>query len=140
MKVQSDNEVKFEGFETAYGLVTLPDTSVSFMVSFFFFLMTRPPPRSTQPTTLFPYTTLFRSVLHYPGTCLFEGTNLSVGRGTAFAFQVIGAPWLDTAAVLSRLRVWGPWAQGALTGVEVSGVVFTPRGPTDDKYDDVEVR
>ena len=80
------------------------------------------------------------SVLHYPGTCLFEGTNLSVGRGTAFAFQVIGAPWLDTAAVLSRLRVWGPWAQGALTGVEVSGVVFTPRGPTDGKYDDVEVR
>src|SRR5207249_897511 len=63
------------------------------------------------------------SVLHYPGTCLFEGTNLSVGRGTAFAFQVIGAPWLDTAAVLSRLRVWGPWAQGALTGVEVAGVV-----------------
>ena len=25
------------------------------------------------------------SALHYPGTCLFEGTNLSVGRGTAFA-------------------------------------------------------
>src|SRR5207253_10671407 len=29
------------------------------MISFFFFLMTRPPPRST----LFPYTTLFRSLL-----------------------------------------------------------------------------
>src|SRR6059036_4273630 len=28
---------------------------------FFFFLMIRRPPRSTQPTTLFPYTTLFRS-------------------------------------------------------------------------------
>src|SRR6059036_1422676 len=28
---------------------------------FFFFLMLRRPPRSTQPTTLFPYTTLFRS-------------------------------------------------------------------------------
>src|SRR5213596_3958791 len=27
----------------------------------FFFLMTRPPPRSTQARTLFPYTTLFRS-------------------------------------------------------------------------------
>src|SRR5881409_69720 len=27
----------------------------------FFFLMSRPPPRSTRVTTLFPYTTLFRS-------------------------------------------------------------------------------
>ncbi|HEX4574780.1 MAG TPA: exo-beta-N-acetylmuramidase NamZ domain-containing protein, partial [Gemmatimonadales bacterium] len=44
------------------------------------------------------------SALHYPGTCLFEGTNLSVGRGTGVAFQVIGAPWFDTAAVLARLR------------------------------------
>src|SRR5881392_4400509 len=30
-------------------------------LSFFFFLMIRRPPRSTQRTTLFPYTTLFRS-------------------------------------------------------------------------------
>jgi uncharacterized protein YbbC (DUF1343 family) len=79
------------------------------------------------------------SATHYAGTCLFEGTNLSVGRGTAFEFQVIGAPWLDTAAVLSRLRIWGPWAH-ALMGVEVSGVVFTPRAPTDGKYDNVEIR
>ncbi|HJQ65419.1 MAG TPA: DUF1343 domain-containing protein, partial [Gemmatimonadales bacterium] len=34
------------------------------------------------------------SAFHYPGICLFEGTNLSVGRGTPLAFQVIGAPWL----------------------------------------------
>src|SRR6059036_4337866 len=32
------------------------------LVICFFFLMIRRPPRSTQPTTLFPYTTLFRSV------------------------------------------------------------------------------
>src|SRR6188472_4736128 len=31
------------------------------MVLFFFFLMIRRPPRSTRETTLFPYTTLFRS-------------------------------------------------------------------------------
>jgi len=80
------------------------------------------------------------SAMHYAGTCLFEGTNLSVGRGTTFAFQVVGAPWLDTGAVLSRLRIWGPWAQGALTGVEVSGVAFTPRAPTDGKYENVVVR
>src|SRR5713226_5801968 len=80
------------------------------------------------------------SALHYPGTCLFEGTNLSVGRGTAFAFQVIGAPWVDTGAVLPRLRGGGRWAQEGLNGVELSGVAFIPHGPTDGKYDGVEVR
>ena len=32
------------------------------------------------------------SATHYPGTCLFEGTVLSVARGTAAPFQQIGAP------------------------------------------------
>src|SRR3546814_16937311 len=32
-------------------------------LSLFFFLLLRPPPRSTRTYTLFPYTTLFRSVL-----------------------------------------------------------------------------
>ncbi|HEV8303849.1 MAG TPA: DUF1343 domain-containing protein [Gemmatimonadales bacterium] len=73
------------------------------------------------------------SALHYPGLCLFEGTNLSVGRGTGFAFQVIGAPWLDAGAVLRRLP------PDALVGVEVMPSVFTPRGPTDRKYDGVEL-
>jgi uncharacterized protein YbbC (DUF1343 family) len=74
------------------------------------------------------------SALHYPGVCLFEGTNLSVGRGTGFAFQVIGAPWLDADAVRRRLPA------AALDGVEVTAVAFTPRGPTDRKYDGVELR
>src|SRR3546814_11324872 len=34
----------------------------SYIYSFFFFLMIRRPPRSTRTDTLFPYTTLFRSV------------------------------------------------------------------------------
>src|SRR5207237_237903 len=62
------------------------------------------------------------------------------GGGPALAFRVIGAPWLDTGAVLPRLRGAGRWAQEGLNGVEVSGVVFTPRTPTDGKYDGVEVR
>ena len=72
------------------------------------------------------------SAMHYPGLCLFEATNLSVGRGTPFAFQVIGAPWLDSAAVVRRLR-----AGEGMAGVEVSVTAFTPRGPTDLKYDGV---
>lgn len=71
------------------------------------------------------------SAFHYPGTCLFEGTNLSVGRGTAEAFQVVGAPWLDARRLLAALP--GP----ALDGVEVTAYDFTPKSPTDGKYGDV---
>src|SRR3546814_14776761 len=35
--------------------------SLTYVFSFFFFLMLRRPPRSTRTDTLFPYTTLFRS-------------------------------------------------------------------------------
>ena len=31
----------------------------------------------------------------YPSLCLFEGTPVSVGRGTKFPFQLIGAPWFS---------------------------------------------
>lgn len=31
----------------------------------------------------------------YPGTCLFEGTNISEGRGTIKPFEYIGAPFID---------------------------------------------
>ncbi len=34
----------------------------------------------------------YRSVLLYPGICLFEGTKVSVGRGTALPFQWFGYP------------------------------------------------
>lgn len=42
------------------------------------------------------------SALVYVGTCFFEGTNLSQGRGTTAPFELIGAPYVDekwTAAV-----------------------------------------
>ncbi len=68
------------------------------------------------------------SALLYPGTCLFEGTNLSVGRGTTTAFQVLGAPWLDPDRVIARLD------SAALRGVEVRATPFTPVAPTDGKY------
>ena len=70
------------------------------------------------------------SLFHYPGTCLFEGTNLSVGRGSDAPFEQVGSPWLDTAAVLSVLR------KAALPGVRARGVSFTPSAPGDGKYAD----
>ena len=72
------------------------------------------------------------SATHYPGTCLFEGTNLSVGRGTPIAFQQIGAPWLDAPAVAQRLAAHG------LAGVRFEAVTFTPSSPGDGKYDGQE--
>src|SRR3546814_15587665 len=40
-------------------------------VVFFFFLMIRRPPRSTRTDTLFPYTTLFRSLVQFMNAPLF---------------------------------------------------------------------
>lgn len=76
------------------------------------------------------------SALHYPGLCLFEGTNVSVGRGTPLAFQVVGAPWLEPQRVLQALGV-GEGGRGrgeALAGMEIAAVEFTPADPTDAKY------
>ena len=36
-----------------------------------------------------------RAINLYPSLCLFEGTNVSVGRGTPFPFQQFGAPYLE---------------------------------------------
>jgi uncharacterized protein YbbC (DUF1343 family) len=35
------------------------------------------------------------TALVYPGTCLFEGTALSEGRGTTHPFETVGAPGID---------------------------------------------
>ncbi len=40
----------------------------------------------------------------YPGTCLFEGTNLSEGRGTPYPFRQIGAPWCDAPGLARALE------------------------------------
>ena len=70
------------------------------------------------------------SLFHYPGLCLFEGTALSVGRGSDAPFEQIGAPWLDTLAVLTTIR------EAGLPGVEFRGVTFTPVEPGDAKFPD----
>jgi uncharacterized protein YbbC (DUF1343 family) len=69
------------------------------------------------------------SATHYPGTVLFEGTNLSVGRGTPIAFQVLGAPWLEPSDILA--------AVGQEPGVELSDTVVAPHAPSDGKYPDI---
>ena len=39
-----------------------------------------------------------QSIALYPSLCLFEGTEISVGRGTTKQFQVIGSPQLDSCS------------------------------------------
>ena len=63
--------------------------------------------------------TLTTAIL-YPGLCLFEGTNMSEGRGTTKPFEYIGAPWCNGerwAEILNALN---------LPGVLFRPVVFTP--------------
>ena len=42
------------------------------------------------------------SILLYPSLCLFEGTNISVGRGTEHPFELIGAPQYKTTYMESQ--------------------------------------
>lgn len=51
----------------------------------------------------------------YPGTCLFEGTLLSEGRGTTRPFEIAGAPWVEPYR----------WVD-ALEERKLSGVTFRP--------------
>ena len=37
-----------------------------------------------------------RSINLYPSLCLFEGTSVSIGRGTEYPFQHYGAPYLES--------------------------------------------
>ena len=60
------------------------------------------------------------SAVVYPGAVLFEGTNLSEGRGTTRPFELLGAPWIDGEALAARLTDAG------LPGVVVRAAHFEP--------------
>jgi uncharacterized protein YbbC (DUF1343 family) len=40
----------------------------------------------------------------YPGMCLFEGTNISEGRGTTRPFEIFGAPFIDAEKLCVQLN------------------------------------
>jgi uncharacterized protein YbbC (DUF1343 family) len=56
----------------------------------------------------------------YPGAVLFEGTQLSEGRGTTRPFELLGAPWIQAETFAARLNAAG------LAGVHFRPVVFEP--------------
>jgi uncharacterized protein YbbC (DUF1343 family) len=55
----------------------------------------------TLPVNPSPNLNTAQSVLLYPSLCLFEGTTLSVGRGTMLPFQVVGSPLLKGKYIYS---------------------------------------
>jgi uncharacterized protein YbbC (DUF1343 family) len=56
----------------------------------------------------------------YPGTVLFEGTNVSEGRGTTRPFELLGAPWVVDEQFAESLNA------RALPGVHFRPTVFEP--------------
>jgi uncharacterized protein YbbC (DUF1343 family) len=56
----------------------------------------------------------------YPGAVLFEGTQLSEGRGTTRPFELLGAPWIDAERFSAELNALD------LDGVHFRPVIFEP--------------
>ena len=63
--------------------------------------------------------------LVYPGTALFEGTNVSEGRGTKRPFEYIGAPFIHGGELSKHLNAMG------IAGTKFHPTSFTP---TESKY------
>ena len=57
----------------------------------------------------------------YIGNCIFEGTNVSEGRGTVLPFEYIGAPFIDAPELERRMNALG------LPGVRYRRAYFTPQ-------------
>lgn len=67
--------------------------------------------------------TLMAAIL-YPGVCLLESTNVSVGRGTERPFELIGAPWIEPAKLAAELQ------KQRVAGVRFIPIWFTPDAST----------
>ena len=67
-----------------------------------------------------PNCATFHAALVYPGCCVFEGVNVSEGRGTTLPFEYIGAPWIDARALEKRM------AARSLPGLHFRAAYFTP--------------
>ena len=67
-----------------------------------------------------PNMPLVETAMVYPGQVLFEGTNISEGRGTTRPFEIFGAPFVDPYRLASRM------AEYALEGVFFRPLYFEP--------------
>ena len=69
-----------------------------------------------------PFLTDQVNLLAYTGMDLFRGTNMNIGFGTDTPYLVVGAPWLATSFLLTKLN------EQELPGVEFKEVKYRPSG------------
>ncbi|MFC4599475.1 exo-beta-N-acetylmuramidase NamZ domain-containing protein [Cohnella hongkongensis] len=62
----------------------------------------------------------FETAMLYSGTCLFEGTNVSEGRGTTSPFEIVGAPFVRAEELADEMN------RKRLPGVRFRPVYFNP--------------
>jgi len=62
----------------------------------------------------------YTSALVFAGTVLFEDSNVSEGRGTTKPFELIGAPWIDSDDLATRMNSMN------LPGVRFRAAAFCP--------------
>jgi uncharacterized protein YbbC (DUF1343 family) len=74
-----------------------------------------------------------KSALVYPSLVPFEGSNVSVGRGTNEAFTRFGAPWMNAERVAEGLNA------RKLPGVVFVPEQFTPVGAGDGKFNNQRI-
>lgn len=67
------------------------------------------------------------TALVYNATCIFEGTNISEGRGTTIPFQVVGAPFINPFAYAEALNEFN------FPGVYFRPLYFTPTFSKNEK-------
>lgn len=60
------------------------------------------------------------AAINYIGTCIFEATNISEGRGTTRPFDMVGAPFVNSARLCEEMKGYH------LPGVIFRRVWFTP--------------
>ena len=137
---QMEGNVLREGFETFVGLYPLPmrhgmtvgELALLFNGRFGIGAeLTVVPMAGWRRRMLFPETGLpfvfpspnmptFLTASVYPGQVLWEGTNVSEGRGTTLPFELFGAPYFETEAILASLR------PEDLTGCLLRPLAFEP--------------
>ncbi|MGD8991405.1 MAG: DUF1343 domain-containing protein [Desulfobacterales bacterium] len=60
------------------------------------------------------------STMVYPGQVIWEGTNISEGRGTTLPFELFGAPYLNTEKIIAGID------GASVPGIFLRPVVFEP--------------
>ncbi|MFL2571047.1 MAG: exo-beta-N-acetylmuramidase NamZ domain-containing protein [Parvicellaceae bacterium] len=74
------------------------------------------------------------SIYLYPSLCLFEGTNVSVGRGTSFPFQIYGSPFVPPTTFSFTPKPFPGAKKPKHNGIKCNGFKLLNYGDSVFKY------